>query len=234
MCGKIESKDMTKKRVAVAMSGGVDSSFAAALLQQQGYDVVGITHQTWPSDQQDFGGCCGLDAIESARSVAGKLGIPYYVLDLREEFNDKVITDFYGEYSRGRTPNPCILCNRYIRFRLMLDKVLKMGMDFMATGHYARIKQTDSGYRLLKAVDPAKDQAYFLYTLGQDTLQYLLFPVGDYPKTEVRKMAAAMGLPAATREDSQDICFVTGDYRTFISRYITEKPGILLIRKAKF
>jgi tRNA-specific 2-thiouridylase len=219
---------MTKKRVAVAMSGGVDSSVAAALLQKEDYDVIGITHQTWPGEKRPFGGCCGLEAIESARSVAAKLGIPYYVLDLRDEFADKVITRFRDEYGHGRTPNPCVLCNQYIRFHIMLDKVLKMGIDCLATGHYARINKSGEGYQLLKAIDPAKDQSYFLYTLGQNELQYLLFPIGKYNKTEVRQMATEMSLPSATRKDSQDICFIQGNYRDFIKECVPLKAGFIV------
>jgi tRNA-specific 2-thiouridylase len=219
---------MAKKRVAVAMSGGVDSSVAAALLEKESYEVIGVTHQTWPSDKNSnrFGGCCGLEAINSARSVAAKLNIPYYVLDLRDDFQTTVIKEFCDEYSRGRTPNPCVLCNHYIRFDILLGKVLKMGMDYLATGHYARIGQSPNGYQLLKAADKAKDQSYFLYNLGQKELQHLLFPIGDYQKTQVRKMAADMGLPSATRKDSQDICFITeGDYRSFINGRVSLEAG---------
>jgi tRNA-specific 2-thiouridylase len=219
---------MTNKRVAVAMSGGVDSSVAAALLQKEGYEVIGVTHQTWPSDKNSnrFGGCCGLEAIDSARSVAAKLNIPYYIMDLRGDFQTTVIKEFFDEYSRGRTPNPCVLCNRYIRFNILLEKVLKMGMDYLATGHYARIGKSPDGYQLLKAVDKTKDQSYFLYHLGQKELQHVLFPIGDYHKTQVRKMAADMGLPSATRKDSQDICFITeGDYRSFIEGRVSLEPG---------
>ncbi len=219
---------MTKKRVAVAMSGGVDSSVAAALLQKEGYEVIGVTHQTWPSDKNSnrFGGCCGLEAIDSARSVAAKLNIPYYVLDLRDDFQTTVIKEFCDEYSRGRTPNPCVLCNRYIRFNILLEKISKMGVDYLATGHYARIGQSPDGYHLLKAADKTKDQSYFLYNLGQKELPHILFPLGDYNKTQVRKMAAEMKLPSATRKDSQDICFITdGDYRSFINGRVPLEAG---------
>ncbi len=222
---------MTKKRVAVAMSGGVDSSVAAALLQKEGYDVIGITHQTWPTDKinNSFGGCCGLEAIDSARNVSAKLKIPFYVLDFRDEFNSKVIRTFINEYQRGYTPNPCVLCNQYIRFSVLLEKVLKMGIDYLATGHYARIDSTPTGYRLLKATDITKDQSYFLYNLRQRELQYVLFPVGNYKKTEVRKIATDMGLPSASRKESQDICFINdSDYRSFISKYVSLTPGDII------
>jgi tRNA-uridine 2-sulfurtransferase len=212
-------------KVAVAMSGGVDSSLAAAFLKHKGYDVIGITHQIWPGERQSFGGCCGLDAIDSARSVANALEIPYYVLDLRDDFNREVIARFCGDYETGRTPNPCVICNKHIRFRIMLDKILKMGIGLMATGHYARVYQDGSGYHLLKGIDPAKDQSYFLYTLGQDELSHLLLPIGAFRKSEVRKLAAGMGLPSAARKDSQDICFITGDYRCFIRDRVKLQPG---------
>ena len=213
------------KRVAVAMSGGVDSSVAAALLKKDGYDVIGITHQIWPGEKQAFGGCCGLDAIDSARAVANKLDIPYYILDLRDDFAAKVIARFCNEYAAGRTPNPCVLCNRYVRFQIMLNKVLAMDIGLLATGHYVRIAKDETGYHLLKAVDSAKDQAYFLYTLGQEQLSHLLFPVGDSRKTEVRRIAADLGLPSASRKESQDICFINGDYREFVKRCVPLTPG---------
>ena len=216
---------MGKKRVAVAMSGGVDSSVAAALLVKEGYDVIGITHQIWPSEKQSFGGCCGLDAIDSARAVANKLSIPYYVLDLRQEFADKVISVFCREYGAGRTPNPCVLCNQFVRFGIMLDKVLKMGIDAVATGHYVRLVESSGSLHLYRSSDSKKDQSYFLYTLDQNILSYLLFPVGGLEKTEVRRLATELGLPSASRKDSQDICFIQQDYRSFLMSNISLNPG---------
>ena len=217
---------MPNKRVAVAMSGGVDSSLTAALLKEAGYEVIGVTMQIWPSDKQAFGGCCGVEAVEAAKRVAHKLGVPHYVMNFRDIFAQRVIADFCEEYSLGRTPNPCVICNQRIKFGLLLDKVLGMGTDYLATGHYARIKQSPDGYRLLKAVDPAKDQSYFLYTLTQRELQHLLLPLGDLHKVEVRRMAAERGLPTADRRESQDICFIPdNDYRAFIAEYIPSKPG---------
>ena len=217
---------MPNKRVAVAMSGGVDSSLTAALLKEAGYEVIGVTMQIWPSDKQAFGGCCGVEAVEAAKRVAHKLGVPHYVMNFRDIFAQRVIADFCEEYSLGRTPNPCVICNQRIKFGLLLDKVLGMGTDYLATGHYARIEQSPDGYRLLKAVDPAKDQSYFLYTLTQRELQHLLLPLGDLHKVEVRRMAAERGLPTADRRESQDICFIPdNDYRAFIAEYIPTKPG---------
>lgn len=227
---------MTRKHVAVAMSGGVDSSVAAALLIKEGYDVIGVTHQTWPTDksEKNFGGCCGLDAIDSARAAAAKLQIPYYVLDLRDDFQQTVIKDFCDEYSRGRTPNPCIACNHYLRFSLFLRKVLQLGVDYLATGHYARIDKSPDGYRLLKGIDSTKDQSYFLYNLGQKELEQVLFPVGNYTKAEIRKMASEMKLPSAKRPDSQDICFIPeGDYHSFISGCIEMTPGEIMNKQGK-
>lgn len=220
---------MPRKRVAVAMSGGVDSSMAAALLQEDGYEVIGLTMQIWPGQahgEERPEACCGAEAIESARRVAYKLDIPHYVINLRDIFAQKVIADFCQEYRLGRTPNPCIRCNQYIKFGALLQKAGGLGADFLATGHYARIDHSPDGYRLLKAADPKKDQSYFLYALGQEELEHLLFPLGSLSKAEVRKQAASLGLPAACRHDSQEVCFIPdNDYRSFLARYMPLQPG---------
>ena len=221
---------MNKGRVVVAMSGGVDSSMAAVLLKEAGYEVIGATMQIWPgetSDEDRLGGCCGLEAIEAATRVAHKLGITHYVIDLREVFAEKVIADFCREYRRGRTPNPCVQCNHYIKFGALLQKAGEIGADFMATGHYARIEYAPDGYRLLKAIDRSKDQSYFLYTLGQSELQQLLFPLGNWHKTEIKKEAARLGLP--TRAESQDICFIPdNDLGSFIAAHVPLEPGDII------
>jgi len=217
---------MPPERVVVAMSGGVDSSVAAALLKEAGYEVIGVTMEIWPSNGQAFGGCCGIEAAEDAKRVAYKLDIPHYVMNFRDIFAQRVIDYFCVEYSLGRTPNPCIRCNQYIKFGALLQRIRELDADFMATGHYARIEQSPNGYRLLKAVDPTKDQSYFLYTLGQRELKHLLLPVGNFNKAQVRKLAVELGLPTANRRESQDICFTPdNDYRSFIARYIPLKPG---------
>jgi len=225
---------MSKERVAVAMSGGVDSSMAAAILKEGGYEVIGVTMQIWPPDKQAFGGCCGLEAVEDAKRVAYKLGTPHYVMNLRDIFAQRVIADFCREYSLGRTPNPCIRCNQYIKFDALLERIKELDADFMATGHYARIEHATNGYRLLKAVDLTKDQSYFLYTLGQRELQHLLLPIGNLRKVEVRKLAVKLGLSTATRRDSQDICFIPdNDYRSFIAKYIPLEPGDIIDTEGK-
>jgi len=217
---------MSKKRVITAMSGGVDSSVAAALLKEADYEVIGVTMQIWPSEKQAFGGCCGLNAVEDAKKVASKLGISHYVLNFRDIFTKRVIADFYQEYSLGRTPNPCIRCNQYIKFDALLGKTKELGADFLATGHYARVEQSSNGYRLLKGVDQSKDQSYFLYVLGQYELQHLLMPIGNLHKIEVRRIAAKLNLPTAAKNDSQDICFIPdNDYRAFIAKSVPPKPG---------
>ena len=216
------------------MSGGVDSSLTAALLKEAGYEVIGATMQIWPSDKQAFGGCCSVEAIETAKRVAHNLDIPHYVMNFRDIFAQRVIADFCEEYSLGRTPNPCIRCNQYIKFDALLKRIKELDADFLATGHYARIEQSPDGYRLLKAVDPAKDQSYFLYTLTQRELQHLLLPLGDLHKVEVRRMAAERGLPTADRRESQDICFIPdNDYRGFIAEYIPSKPGDIVDTEGK-
>lgn len=234
---------MAPKRVVVAMSGGVDSSVAAALLKEQGYDVIGITMQIWPKSQENPaeenpGGCCSLSAVEDARAVAYELGIPYYVVNFRETFEREVIDYFCHEYASGRTPNPCIVCNHRLKFAALLEKALALGADYVATGHYARVRY-DKGrgrFLLLKGVDEHKDQSYALYGLTQYQLAHTLFPLGELTKDETRRIAARLGLPVAAKEDSQEICFVPdNDYRGFLRRHIPDKirPGPFLDRTGR-
>ncbi len=209
------------------MSGGVDSSVAAALLKEAGHEVIGVTMQLWPrsdekNDGNGSGGCCGLDAIEDARKVARKLGIPHYVMDFRDIFSRTVIADFCQEYSLGRTPNPCILCNRHIKFGVLWEKARELGADFLATGHYARVERdNDSGkYLLKKGIDRKKDQSYFLCQLKQEQLGRTLFPIGDLTKDRVRQIARELGLPVANRPESQEICFIPdNDYAKFLKNH---------------
>jgi tRNA-specific 2-thiouridylase len=220
------------------MSGGVDSSVAAALLKEQGYDVIGMMLRLWSEPgKEDSNRCCTPDAMAQARRVAAKLDIPFYVVDAKEVFRDTVVQYFLDGYARGETPNPCLVCNRQIRWTFLLEHALALGADFMATGHYARILKDEGGrMRLLRAVDRSKDQSYVLHVLDQEKLARAWFPVGDYPKTEIRALAEKYGLPTATRKDSQDLCFLAGeDYRNFLQRNATEmlKPGEILTRQGK-
>ncbi|MHB8587747.1 MAG: tRNA 2-thiouridine(34) synthase MnmA [Candidatus Dormibacteraceae bacterium] len=211
-------------RVAVAMSGGVDSSVAAALLQAQGHEVVGITLQQWPRDDSEeasrHGGCCSLNAVEDARRVAALLGIPYYCWNLEKEFGERVIEPFHRDYLEGRTPNPCVRCNAFVRFDLMLGRVLELGFDRLATGHYARTVDGAQGPELHTAVDVAKDQSYMLYHLDRQRLGRILFPLGGMTKPEVREHAREFGLPVANKADSQEICFVP---RGETARYLADR-----------
>ncbi len=216
------------KRVLVAMSGGVDSSVAAALLARSGYEVVGITLRLWNGNGgfSETGCCTALDAAD-ARRVASQLGIDYYVFDLVEPFEEKVVTPFIESYSMGLTPNPCVECNRSIKFSILMDRAAKLGCDFVATGHHARIRRPDGpqsdeegseSYKLLRGKDPAKDQSYVLYMLDQKTLGRLLLPIGEMTKSQVRKVAATMGLRTASKPESQDVCFVgKGGVENFLS-----------------
>jgi len=226
-------------RIGVAMSGGVDSSVAAALLVEAGHEVVGLTMNLWPAwlpDPDDaFRACCGITAIGDARAVAQRLGIRHYVLNLRAEFERAVIDQFCDEYARGRTPNPCIACNRAIKFSILLRKVRALGLDRLATGHYARIAYDPALDRhlLLRARDAEKDQSYVLFALTQEQLRRLLFPVGEYAKPQIRETARRLGLAVADRPDSQEICFVPrGHYSDLVARRRPEaaRPGPILDR----
>ncbi|MCD7856138.1 MAG: tRNA 2-thiouridine(34) synthase MnmA [Clostridiales bacterium] len=212
-----------KKTAAVGMSGGVDSSVCAYLLKEAGYDVIGVTMQIWQDETQDEiqdnGGCCGLSAVEDARAVCGRLGIPHYVLNFKSEFKKYVIDYFTAEYLKGRTPNPCIACNRYVKWQALLNRAVAVGADYIATGHYAKvgIYPKTGRYSLHLANTSTKDQTYALYSLTQEQLSRTLMPVGEYDKNQIREIAEKIGLAVANKPDSQDICFVPdGDYGRFI------------------
>ncbi len=233
------------ERVVVAMSGGVDSSVAAALLVEQGYDVIGVMLRLWAADapprspflpgmeeadlplpvgmgsgeRPAVNRCCSLEAVYDAQGVADRLGIPFYVINAEQPFKEQVVDFFVAEYAAGRTPNPCLACNRKIRFGYLLNYARTLGVRYLATGHYARVRQvTDGGFQLWRGADRAKDQSYVLSVLGQTDLAQALFPVGEYAKPQVRALAAERGLSTASRSESQDLCFLAGgDYRRFLA-----------------
>lgn len=212
------------------MSGGVDSSVAAGLLAEQGYDVVGVTMRLWT--EEDAGAarhhkrCCSVEDTDDARAAADVLGVRHYVINLEREFKEDVVNRFVAEYARGRTPNPCLACNDKVKFRPLLEHAIALGAEWLATGHYARVRHTDTGAELWRAIDPGKDQSYVLYTLGQAELSRTLFPCGEFAKDEIRRLAHEWSLPNADKPDSADICFIpSGDYRAFVRDRIPVTAG---------
>lgn len=225
---------MTAKRVVVGMSGGVDSSLAALLLKEQGYEVVGLFMRNW--HEKDDSGCCTADEdFSDVRAVCSKIGIPYYSIDFADKYYDKVFKTFIEEYKKGRTPNPDVLCNREIKFKPFVEQALKLGADYIATGHYCSIRHNDDGMNLLlKAKDSNKDQTYFLNQLRNNQLDNVLFPLGELDKPQVRELALKYDLPTATKKDSTGICFIgERNFRQFLSTYIPMKEGKIISLSGK-
>lgn len=219
------TKPNSETRVVIGMSGGVDSSVAAYLLKEQGYDVIGIFMKNW-DDTDEFGHCTAEDDYEDVRKVCDQIGIPYYTVNFEKEYWNKVFTYFLDEYKKGRTPNPDVMCNKEIKFKAFLERALQLGADYLATGHYAQVSYQDGEYHLLRGADQNKDQTYFLNTLGQEQLSRALFPIGHLPKAEVRKIALEANLATAKKKDSTGICFIgERNFKEFLSNYLPAQPG---------
>lgn len=219
------------RKALIAMSGGVDSSLAAKMIKDEGYDCVGCTMKLYDNEDAELSNghtCCSLDDVEDARSVAYKIGIPYYVFNFKDGFRENVINRFVEEYEAGRTPNPCIDCNRYMKFDKLFERAMTLGCEYVVTGHYARIEEENGIYYLKKAVDDTKDQSYVLYSMTQEQLSHTMFPLGNMQKSQVRRLAEENSFINADKPDSQDICFVPdGDYASFLERYTKKnyEPG---------
>ncbi|MGQ9682707.1 MAG: tRNA 2-thiouridine(34) synthase MnmA [Anaerolineae bacterium] len=227
------------RRVVVALSGGVDSAVAAALLVEQGYEVIGLMMRLWAEpgvDRSPLNRCCSLEAVEDARAICRHLGLPFYLVNYEIPFQERVVAPFVADYGRGRTPNPCLACNRQLKFGLLLQRALALDAAYLATGHYARVLHTDSAYQLRRGCDPDKDQSYALYMLGQYELARALFPVGRLTKEQVRAEAQRRSLPVAEKAESQEICFIADDdYRRFLMERIPEafRPGPIVDRAGR-
>ncbi|MDD5144910.1 MAG: tRNA 2-thiouridine(34) synthase MnmA [Candidatus Pacebacteria bacterium] len=226
------------RKVVCAMSGGVDSSVAAALLKKEGFDVVGVFMKFWSDEDHsakdcDYNRCCSPESERRAREVASILEIPFYVLNFKNEFKKRVVDYFLKTYKKGSTPNPCVVCNKEIKFGMLLEKAIKLQADFIATGHYARIKRKKNEVSLLRSQDRNKDQSYFLWTLSQKQLEKVLFPIGNYLRSEVEKMAEKLKLPFEGVKKSQEVCFVPKTLEEFLSKYLKNKAGEIVDRKGK-
>lgn len=229
---KISPKKISPKKVLVGMSGGVDSSVAACLLKDQGYEVAGVFLHFWKDES--VGGrqenrCCSLESLLDAKAVAAKIGIPLFTFDYSSEFKKEVVDNFLSEYQEGKTPNPCVVCNKKIKTARLLQQARALGFDYLATGHYLKIEDEGKEKVLLRAKDKAKDQTYFLYTMSQAELKHLLFPLGNYKKPQVRKLAEKYGLKVASKGESQDICFLAGDHNIFLKKYLKLNAGDIRI-----
>lgn len=221
----VEGKAPADTRVVVGMSGGVDSSVAALLLKQQGYDVIGIFMKNW-DDTDENGVCTATEDFNDVIRVCNQIGIPYYAVNFEKQYWDKVFTYFLDEYKAGRTPNPDVMCNKEIKFKAFLEHAMTLGADYLATGHYARVEFRNGEYKMLRGIDDNKDQTYFLNQLGQDQLSKVMFPLGSIPKQQVRKIAAEAGLATATKKDSTGICFIgERNFKEFLSNYLPAQPG---------
>ncbi len=218
---------MAGRRVMVMMSGGVDSSVAAALLRDEGYDVTGVTLKLWGGESDS--GCCSVGDVEDARRVAAQLGIPHYVFNFGDDFNSHVVEPYVAAYAQGRTPNPCVDCNRTMKWGRAFERARQLGFDFVATGHHARIVQTDNGPALARGVDAAKDQSYVLYMLGPTELARTLLPIGELTKAAVREQARTFGLRTAAKRESMDVCFITrGGREAFLGARIPRRAGAIV------